>query len=569
MTGLPDARPPLRFAVMCSGDAINTWAADAIDRVIARADARLELFIVDPAVPQRSTLGARLKKSVLLQANLWHLHNKRFPLSAMVPHQPVVRATRWPSVPARTCHVTLHGKWTQRFAEPDLAYLRSLDLDFILKFGYGIIRGEILTVARHGVWSFHHDDEQQFRGGPPALWEIITGAPVQAAILQRLTERLDGGVVLDKIWVKTEPRSYRANLSRILTASADMPARAATALRAGRTERLDAPPVKTDAPIYVAPNDVQMVSFGARILRNFVEYKRQNQVMERWNIGVVRAPIHRFLDPDFVPEVEWAPYQKARRFIADPFAVGAADGVRIFCEEFSYETGYGVISELPWSPTAGWGEIRTVIDDGVHMSYPYPIMSAGRLRIVPECNVRRGVPSYREDAGRMVPDVDVLPGARLLDPTIFQHNGRWWMFGTSPDDEAAAKLRLYFGSSEVGPWTSHPANPVKTDVRNARPAGTPFVHEGRLYRPAQDCSVTYGGRLVINEVTELTPEHFDEIPVRTIGPLTDSPYPHGFHTLAACGEFTVVDGKREVLDASLLTYRLKGKLARRFGLSKR
>ena len=39
---------------------------------------------------------------------------------------------------------------------------------------------------------------------------------------------------------------------------------------------------------------------------------------------------------------------------------------------------------------------------------------------------------------------------------------------------------------------------VKTDVRSARPAGTPFVYQGELYRPAQDCSRTYGGSIVIH-----------------------------------------------------------------------
>ncbi len=37
--------------------------------------------------------------------------------------------------------------------------------------------------------------------------------------------------------------------------------------------------------------------------------------------------------------------------------------------------------------------------------------------------------------------------------------------------------------------------------------------DGALYRPAQDCSVTYGGAVVINRIDRLTPEEFSEQPV--------------------------------------------------------
>lgn len=553
---------------MCSGVSIGRWAGTAISRLQQRVDADLVLLIQDPSVATRSPSSARIKKSVTLQANLWHLHNRQYPLPAMTQYERVPIASLWPEVPVRVCATTLRGKWSQLFSDDDIAAIRALDLDFILKFGYGIIRGDILTAAKHGVWSFHHDDEQQFRGGPPAFWEIATGTPVQAAILQRLTERLDGGVILDKIWVNTEPLAYRKNLGRILDASIDMPARAAHRLATGRTDRVDAAPVKTDAPIYVAPTDVEMVSLGTRLLRNYVNYKRTNQFVERWNIGIVRAPIHRFLDPEFVPDIDWAPYDRNGYMIADPFGLPAGDGARVFCEEFSFFSERGWISELAWSPTAGWTQPKTILDDGNHMSYPYILGSGDTMRIIPECGTRLGLTCYRDGPNGLVADSVMLEHEQLLDSTIFEHDGRWWLFATRIHDEPNAKLVIFHGPSESGPWTAHPANPVKTDVRNSRPAGTPFRHEGRLFRPAQDCSMTYGYRLVINEITELTPLHFEEAPVRTIGPMRDSAYPHGFHTLSACGELTLVDGKSEGVSARMLRYRLARKAARRLGLQR-
>ncbi len=552
----------LRFAVMCSGESLPRWAADTVERLLDHVNAELVLAIIDPTTPQPSPLSARIRKSVTFRANLWHLHNKLFPLAELSQHQRVPLATLWPALPRRVCPTTLHGKWTQRFEQDDLTYLQGLNLDFILKFGYGIIRGDILTAARYGVWSFHHDDEQQFRGGPPAFWEIVTGTPVQGAILQRLTERLDGGVLLDKVWVNTEPLSYRRNLARILDASRDMPARVASRLASGQADRLLASPVTTSAPIYVAPTDRQMVGLGLRWVRNYIGQKRANQAFERWNIGVVRAPIHRFLEADFVPEVEWAPYHRDGLMLADPFAIPDGTGLTVYCEEFSFFTERGWISDVSWSPTTGWGEVRSVLDDGAHMSYPYPVQVGGETRILPECGSRDGLTLYRCAPDGLVAAGHMLLGHRLLDATVCEHDGRWWLFATPADDEPNAKLWIFFGPHPDGPWTPHPENPVKTDVRNGRPAGTPFVHEGRLFRPAQDCSVRYGWRLVLNEVLALTPDHFDERPVRTVGPLDASPYPHGFHTLSACGNYTLVDAKWEGLNPRLMRHRLAKKFLR-------
>ena len=61
-------------------------------------------------------------------------------------------------------------------------------------------------------------------------------------------------------------------------------------------------------------------------------------------------------------------------------------------------------------------------------------------------------------------------------------------------------LHIWWSDDLFGQWRPHAANPVKIDARSARPAGTPFVHAGTLYRPAQDCSHTYGGAVAICRV---------------------------------------------------------------------
>jgi len=41
------------------------------------------------------------------------------------------------------------------------------DLDILVGFGFGIIRGGVLTAPTYGVFSYHHGDIREYRGVRP------------------------------------------------------------------------------------------------------------------------------------------------------------------------------------------------------------------------------------------------------------------------------------------------------------------------------------------------------------------------------------------------------------------
>ena len=110
-------------------------------------------------------------------------------------------------------------------------------------------------------------------------------------------------------------------------------------------------------------------------------------------------------------------------------------------------------------------------------------------------------------------------------------------------------------------WTAHEGNPVKTDSRSARPGGTPFVVDGVLYRPSQDCELSYGRQITINAVEELTEGTFIERPVRLLSPDRRSRYPAGFHTMAQVGARTLVDGNARGLVGATLRLTARRRIA--------
>ena len=265
-----------------------------------------------------------------------------------------------------------------------------------------------------------------------------------------------------------------------------------------------------------------------------------------WNIGIVDAPIHTFLKPGARPPVRWLPEPPRGSFLADPFMVETGDGPVILAEAFSYADGKGHIAALVSTPDGGFGPPVSVIAEPVHLSYPFVVRHAGRIFCIPESGTARAVYCYEATnfPSQWERRVTLIEGFAALDATVFRHEGRWWLFCSAQDGTPGTALHAWYAADLLGPWTPHAANPVKRDLASSRPAGTPFVHDGRLYRPAQDSTRTYGGAVVINRVRCLTPTAFAEERVATVAPYADGPYRYGLHTLSACGERTVIDGKR-------------------------
>jgi hypothetical protein len=125
-------------------------------------------------------------------------------------------------------------------------------------------------------------------------------------------------------------------------------------------------------------------------------------------------------------------------------------------------------------------------------------------------------------------------------------------------------LFIYHADQFEGPWQPHQNNPVKSDVRSSRPGGTPFMLHGKLYRPAQDCSVSYGSAIAINEITELTENSFAEKTVRRIEPRAEWKFNKGLHTFSIVADNILIDAKRYAFNFDNFKHILARKIKRIF-----
>jgi hypothetical protein len=271
---------------------------------------------------------------------------------------------------------------------------------------------------------------------------------------------------------------------------------------------------------------------------------RQEPAQHPWTIAIRRSK------PSWPPSSteDFAVLEAgAERFHADPFLVVENGRTYLFAEEFRYKSGRGAIvwAELQDGVAP---EFRPALEKSYHLAYPFVFRHEGQLYMLPEAEESGRVELYRCDC---FPDEwslahVLLDDTRLVDPTLLRWGGLWWLFGviSTLGQSTQDELFAYSASSPFGPWTPHPANPLKSDVRSSRPAGRFIERDGRLLRPAQDCQNSYGAGLVWCEVIELSPTAYSEREIgRWSGP--DFGAFDGVHTYDAVNGWEVVDLRQD------------------------
>ena len=292
-----------------------------------------------------------------------------------------------------------------------------------------------------------------------------------------------------------------------------------------------------------------------------------------WRIGIVSHPLDGIVRDGGIGDraVTWLTEPEDLRFDADPFGLWHEDRLHVFVEAYDYRDRRGRIDVLILDPSLRLIGRRPVLAEPWHLSYPQILSAAGATYMLPEAHLSGGLTLYRADA---FPDVwrpiakimlDVVP----VDATPLFHEGRWWLFyaPARPKRAAIEHLHVAFADSLSGPWTPHPGNPVRRARDSSRPGGTARIVDGMVTLPVQDCSTTYGGAIRLLSIHMLTPDRF----VAEAGPPIAAPrsagaYRDGLHTLAGCGDVTLIDVKRverSVTRRMLDIRRYAGRLASR------
>jgi hypothetical protein len=265
-----------------------------------------------------------------------------------------------------------------------------------------------------------------------------------------------------------------------------------------------------------------------------------------WRVGWRRLDGPDLIDLRSHPATGWHNLpDDSRRFYADPFPILHQGVLTLFVEEYEHRLGKGIISAVTFGNDGPIGQLRPVLEQPGHLSYPFVFEREGQMWMIPESCSAGTIDLFRAAAfpGGWTKEATLVSDVTASDATLVEHGGMWWLFATVRDDGGAYSdaLHLWSAPDFRGPWTPHPHNPVLIDIASARPAGRMVMRNNALLRPVQDCRQGYGAALGIARVTRLDQEGFKQEVESIIGPGPAWPG-RRLHTLNSAGGFEFIDG---------------------------
>lgn len=250
---------PLRVGLLIEGPVTSSWVVQIVRRVASVDGARV-VVAVQPGQHRPDPVDRTM------DGIAWRAYLARLPTAAVPKSSDVVRreslADILDGVPWVVADTEPVGRYAEAFSAKALEDVRAYHPDLLLRFAFGVIVGSVLQLPTYGVWSFHFGDEQEFRGGPACFWEVYEGRPCVGAILQRLTDRLDAGVVLRRGWADVDVTSYPRTWDAAHRLVLDWPADCCRDLVEGRS--LPQEPSTTVAPVRRRPGNTTMLRFALR-----------------------------------------------------------------------------------------------------------------------------------------------------------------------------------------------------------------------------------------------------------------------------------------------------------------
>jgi len=421
----------------------------------------------------------------------------------------------------------------------------SFDLDVIISFGFRDLLGRALHMAKHGLWSVDHVGK-----GPPGFREVLEGQSTTASILRILGDNSLGEKIIYHSYAMTDLRSMKVNRNNLFWKSCRFVCRKLQELHDGGPQAIQGTSIKSEVSLPFSknqdvPGNGEMLSLLCSFGRRFLAAKTNR--LFRWDQWVLGCRIGADIDPSS-PNLSGLKkiIPPRDRFWADPYPIKRDGKFYIFLEELIYRQGRGHLAVMEMSSDGSYQVPVKILEAPYHLSNPYVFEFQGSFYMVPETSQNKTLELYRcvEFPYRWQLDRVLMENTKAVDANLVEHEGRWWMFVNLADEDISDnydELFLFYADSPLGPWKQHPSNPVKSDVRSARPAGKLIHWNGDWYRPAQDCSRRYGYSIAIQKVVRWDFGNYEEVEVSKILPEWSRNLV-GTHTLNHSEGLTMVDG---------------------------
>ena len=533
--------PRLRIGVLLDRPSLPAYLAETLEHIADSNFARVELAVFNATPPRPPNLRLAGLFSFYVA---WDI--KRVSESSN-PRENLDCAGYFKDVESFSVSPIADQDW-QRLPDDAVARIREMNLDVLVKFGFGHLRGEILHAARYGVWSYHDGDPNRYRGRPPFFWEVYENNLLTCAALERLSDEPGGNQALYKgVFATVQGSSWVRNCVQPSWGSSTFLIQKLRQLHESGWDSIaaDIPAPAHNRKTYSLPTNLQMLPWLSNILvrtaAQRIRHAVQGEELPHWMLGV---NTNHNTNPGSLNlrEFRWIPSPRGH-FYADPFLIEYDGKPWLFFEDLPYATEKGVIVCAEINRDGTLSPTIPVLETPYHLSYPCIFRDGGELYMVPESVADGTVQLYR---CKHFPDtwdlVKVLLRAPAVDTTVWIENGLYWFFVTLQEPRGGGlQLWLFYSRSLTGEVIRHPRSPISTDIRFSRGAGAIFRENGKLIRPSQDCSGSYGRLIVFNEIVILNEREYAERPSTVIDTRTMRNM-IGTHSYARVNDVVVIDG---------------------------
>jgi hypothetical protein len=428
-----------------------------------------------------------------------------------------------------------------KVCQQDLDSLRNENLDVILHFGNKETIKDLSKVAKYGVWFYPHDhfEEGYFKESNFFNAMFERKQPLVTS-LNILMDGQDKSTIIYKSNSPVSSDSLFFNCNSVYWKTSEFIMRRLNDLYERGFEYIVSDSETDPISIIKEGNYIPKNSKVIKLLYRFLLEKIKSRFFyEQWIIAYKTTKRNK---EDYVvikPPID--------RFYADPFVIKRKDKNFIFFEEYIYSKGKGDISVFEIdTETKEVSEAITVLEKPYHLSYPFIYEWDGETYMVPETSGNRTIELYKATNFPYNWDLQkvLIDNINAVDATIIHYNDKFWMFANVFVDGASSldELYIFHADTLLGEWKPHKMNPVISDASSARPAGKIYLKDGKLIRPSQDCTFSYGYAIKLNEIVELNEQIYKERTISEIKPnwLKDN---RGTHTYNFNEDIEIIDGR--------------------------
>lgn len=243
-----------RVCLLVDGEYVMRWAAEAIQTMLSETNAEISLVVIneDDGLLNRGNVKRGLKYPAYAAVTVATLvrdsftDGQAYDDDVHIADIEGVADAPW----IRTYPARVDGFWNE--LPDDIIARVAAESDLVVRRGFGLLSGDILSATEYGVLSYHHGDPREYRGGPAGFWEYLHDRRHAGAIVQTLTDELDAGIVQASTDIAIEDCESWGEVRELLyTESTDLLAEAVDRLQ---DEESEPETVDSLGPVYHPPS---------------------------------------------------------------------------------------------------------------------------------------------------------------------------------------------------------------------------------------------------------------------------------------------------------------------------